>query len=375
MPTLKPYGNANAKLASLAGVRAGASGSGRMSPRDRERFFFFMAMMMRTGQTTSEALKAVARAFKAEKNENIASAIGGMAQKVSQGKPLSQAMQAERNMFSDIHRAAVLAGEASNNMQKSFEVLRVLEDKKIAGARAGMAEMLTPLLMLVLSCASLMNTGINTLPTMAKISEAQGKTLGVIPKTIMSITHSIADSWMVILAAVVMVGVSLWSMNSNPGGRTMLHAAQLKIPIYGQFLVYRTYAQMLLYFPYLIASGVKPKQLIPIMEALATNVMIRKKIDQFNHVITTGGSLSDAMTRAGFPELIVTPVNVAENYAPSEGNVNDVLIDGMTHAHGIIERMLEDTQKRFIGVFSAILWVAGGTVMMLDMLSIVLTQA
>jgi type II secretory pathway component PulF len=377
VPTWKPSASAgSSKLGALAGLAtASTQGGGRMTARDRERFFFFMAMMLRTGQTTAESLKAIARAFKSEKNDALAASLNALAQKVAQGKPLSQAMLAERGMFTDVHRAAILAGEAANNMQKSFSVLRVLEDKAIASSRAGMAEFLTPLLMLVLSFVSLMNTGLNTLPVMANIAEQQGKVLGFLPKVIMGLTGAIWAIWLVIGGLIAMVGVGFWSLRSNPGGRTLLHQAQLEIPIYGQFLIYRTYAQMLLYFPYLIASGVKPKQLIPIMEALATNSVLRRRIDQFNHVITTGGSLSEAMTRAGFPELIVTPVAVAENYAPTEGNVNDVLIDGMTHAHGILERMLDDTQKRFVGVFSALLWVAGGALMLLDMLSIVLTQA
>lgn len=369
MPILKPSASA------LAPGRAATLTASGMSPRDRERFFFFMAMMMKTGQTTADALRAVAKAFRTEKNEAVATAIGGLAAKVSQGKSLSAAMLTERSMFSDLHRAAILAGEASNNMQKSFEILRILEDKKINSARAGMAELLTPALMLVLSLASIMNTGTNTLPVMMKVHEAQGKPPGVLPMAIMGFTGFIANYWVFIVALLVCIAIVFWSLNSNPAGRTTLHALQLRVPIYGRFLLYRTYTQMLLYFPYLIASGVKPKQLIPIMESLATNIVIKKRIDQFNHVITTGGSLSQAMSRSGFPELIVTPVSVAENYAPSSGSVNDVLIEGMQHAHAILERMLNDTHARFIGVFGAILWLLGGAVMMLDMLSIVLSQA
>lgn len=346
-----------------------------MSPSDRERFFFFMAMMMRTGQTTADALRTVAKAFKAEKNEAVATALAGMSQKVAQGKPLSQSMLAERGMFTDIHRAAILAGEASNNMQKSFEVLRVLEDKAIASQRSGMAELLTPLLMLVLSVISIFNTGLNTLPVMAKLHEQQGKPLGMIPQGIMSTTAFCADYWFVFVGLAVGALAVIFTLVSNPQGRTLLHALQLKMPIYGKFIAYHTYSQMLLYFPYLIASGVRPKQLIPIMEALATNVVLRRRIDAFNHVITTGGKLSEAMARAGFPELIVTPVQVAENYAPTEGSTNDVLIEGMQHAHGILERILTDTQKQFVAVFSAILWLIGGAIMMMDMLSIVLSQA
>lgn len=368
MPILKP------SVSYAVPGKAASVSAGGMSSRDRERFFFFMAMMMKTGQTTADSLRAVAKAFRSEKNDAVANAVSGLAAKVAQGKPLSQAMLSERNMFSDLHRAAILAGEASNNMQKSFEILRVLEDKKINSARAGMAELLTPLLMLLMSLASILNTGINTLPVMMKVQEQQGKPPGVLPNAIISVTGFIADYWYVLAAFLVTVLIMFWSLYSNPLGRTTLHVLQLKIPVYGRFLVYRTYTQMLLYFPYLIASGVKPKQLIPIMESLATNSVLRKRIDQFNHVITTGGKLSEAMSRAGFPELIVTPVAVSENYAPTSGTVNDVLIEGMQHAHAILERMLNDTHARFIAVFSAFLWILGGAIMMLDMLSIVLTQ-
>lgn len=355
--------------------RIGGGTGASIDARDRERFFFFMAMMMKTGQPTSDALRAVAKAFRAEKNDTVANAIAGLSQKVAQGKSLSQAMTTERKMFTDLHRAAILAGEASNNMQKSFEILRILEDKKINSARAGLAELLTPLLMLFLSCVSIFNTGLNTLPVMSKLHEAQGKPTGMIANGIMGTTGFLAGYWYLFVGVFLIAGVVVWSLNSNPAGRTTLHGLQLKIPVYGRFLIFQTYTQMLLYFPYLIASGVKPKQLIPIMEGLATNIVLKRRIDHFNHVITTGGTLAEAMTRAGFPELIVTPVSVAENYAPTTGNVNDVLIEGMQHSYTILERMLNDTHRKFISAASGILWVLGGAVMMLDMLSIVMSQA
>jgi type II secretory pathway component PulF len=374
VPILKP---STSSMAASGGFLSSLPfmGGGHVDARDRERFFFFMAMMMKTGQTTADALRSVAKAFRSEKNDMVANSISAMAQKVAQGKSLSQAMLPERAMFNDLHRAAILAGEASNNMQRSFEILRILEDKRINAASSSWAELLTPLLMLVLSAVSIFNTGLNTLPVMAKVREAQGKPMGMLPGGIMDVTTFCANYWYMFVAVLVCTVVFMWSLNSNPAGRTTLHALQLKVPIYGKFLVYRTYNQMLLYFPYLIASGVKPKQLIPIMESLATNLVLKKRIDQFNHVITTGGRLAEAMSRAGFPELIVTPVSVAESYAPTEGNVNDVLIEGMQHAYTILERMLVETNKKFVAVFSTILWIAGGAVMMLDMLSIVLSQS
>jgi general secretion pathway protein F len=346
-----------------------------VSPRDRERLFFLMSMMFKSGHTTVDGLRAVAKAFIAEKQGDIAAALHTIAQRVAQGKPMSKAMEAEHVLFTDVHRAAVLAGEASDNMEQSFEILKVLEAKKIASSRAGLAELLTPMVMLVLSLISVFNTGVNTLPVMAKLREAQGKPLGSIPKGIMETTGFFAEHWYIVVALFLVLGVTMYSMYVSPGGRVMMHAWVLKVPIYGRFLAYKTYTNMLLYFPYMLSSGVKPKQMIPIMEALATNAILKRRVESFNHIITTGGSMSEAMHKAGFPEIAVTPVQVSENYAGDQSGVNNVMIEGMQHSHGILDEMLGDTHRRFVAVFSALLWSMGGTIMLMDMVSIVLSQA
>ena len=150
----------------------------------------------------------------------------------------------------------------------------------------------------------------------------------------------------------------------------------LQFPVLGKYIAYKTYSQMLLYFPHLIESGVKPKAMTPIMEALSTNLVLKRRIDTFNQTINTGGKMSQAMEKAGFPGLAVTPVAVSENYAGGgDGATNDVMIEGMQHAYNIMEREVDDTQKKAISMFSTVLWLLGGGIMMAEMMSIVLTQA
>lgn len=345
-----------------------------ISMRERERMFFLMEQMLRSGQTVESSLRVVAKAFKQEKKEDISLGLTSIAQKVSQGRPLARALESEYVMFTDIHRAAIMAGEAANNMHKAFEILRDLESKKMMRSRASLAELLTPAALLGLSLVSLINTGLNTLPALAQASKAQGKTMGTMAQTIMDISRFCADNWYLFLAFIVVSIVIFFSFSRTPQGRYWLDYYILKVPIYGQYVTYTVYANMLLYFPHLIASGVKPKQMIPIMEALATNLVVRRKIDLFNQTITTGGQMSDAMERAGFPPIAVTPIRVSEHYAGSRTGTNDAMIDGMNHSRVIMERDLMDTANRFVTVSSTLLWILGGAVMLLDMLSIITTQ-
>jgi type II secretory pathway component PulF len=346
-----------------------------MRARDRERMFFLMYQMLKCGQTTESAVRAVAKSFRSEGKEDISAALHAIAQKVAQGKPMSKSMEMEYVMFDDVHRAAVMAGEASNYMTESFHILQVLEDKKIAASRAGMAELLTPMLMLCFSLFSIFNTGLNTLPVLTQLKTAQGKSLGVAPRLVMDMTGWCAEHWHVLLAIAITLSISAYAGIKSTQGRFWLDYYTLRVPLMGKFIRYTTYANMLLYFPHLVESGVKPKQMIPIMEAMSTNIVLRRKIDAFNQVITTGGKMSDAMEKAGFPGLIVTPIRVSENYAGSDTGTNDVMIEGMNHAYSILERDLTDTHKRFIGTFSVILWLMGGGVMLLEMMSIVLAQS
>lgn len=345
-----------------------------ISMRDRERMFFLIEQMLRSGQTVEASFRAVARAFKSEKKDEISLALNSIAQKVAQGKALAKALEAEYILFDDVHRAAILAGEAANNMHQAFEILRGLEAKKLKQQRASLAEVLTPSAMFALSLVSIFNTGLNTLPALAQSVKAQGKEMSTIPTAIMGLTRAAADQWYFLLAFVVIAIIMFYSFSRTPQGRIWVDYYILRIPIYGKFKAYSMYSNMLMYFPHLIASGVKPKQMIPIMEALAKNKILKRRIDAFNQTITTGGQMSEAMEKAGFPNIAVTPVRVSENYAGSRVGVNDVMIDGMNHAQAIMERDLDDTQRRFITTFSSMMWIMGGAVMLLDMLSIVFTQ-
>lgn len=346
-----------------------------VSMRDRERFFFLMGMMFKSGQTSVSALKTVAKAFGAEGNKQISAALAAMAQKVSQGRSLSKAMEAEPVLFLTVHRAAILAGEASNRMQQAFEILRVLEDKKIEASKGGMAELLTPALLAIMSLVSLFNTGLNTLPVMAEVREQQGKALGWLPQFTLDFTSFMAAYWYIFLSIVVVTVIALYSFRQTANGQYQYDNFLLNIPVLGLYISYKTYSQMLLYFPHLIESGVKPKQMTPIMEALATNVALKRKIETFNQTINTGGKMSQAMDKAGFPAIAVTPVAVSENYAGRDDNVNDVMMEGMHHSYTIMERVLDETQKKFIGIASSGIWIFGGGVMMVEMMSIVLTQS
>mgnify|MGYP006270839751 CR=1 FL=1 len=345
-----------------------------VSLRERERLFFLMAQMLRAGQTAEGSLRAVAKAFKAEKQDKIALALNSIAQKVSQGRPLSKAAESEPVLFDDVHRAAMLAGEASNSMYNAFRTLQELEAKKMQMRRAGLAEVITPAALWLLSLASLFNTGLNTLPALSAMKEAQGEPLGLIAQTIMSFTQFMASNWYILLALVVVMVVVLYSVVKTPQGKFWVDAYILKIPGLGKFMAYKVYTNMLLYFPSMIESGVKPKQMIPIMEALATNIVLKRKIEYFNQVLTAGGKMSQAMEKAGFPPISVTPIRVSEHYAGSDSGVNDVMVEGMRHSYSILDRDLNDAQRKFVTVAATILWILGGSTMLLEMLSIVMAQ-
>ena len=361
-------------LKTLAGSNALGPKVRDMSLRDRERLFFLMAQMLRAGQTAEGSLRAVAKAFKTERKDNIALGLTGIAQKVSQGRSLSKSMDSEPIMFDEVHRAAIMAGEAANSMYDSFKVLQELEARKMEMRRSGLAEVITPTAMWIMSLASIFNTGLNTLPALSAMKKAQKKPIGAIPETVMNITAFMAANWYVFVALIIVMIITLYSVLRTPQGKFWLDYYILKVPGLGKYMAYKVYTNMLLYFPSLIESGVKPKQMIPIMEALATNIILKRRIDFFNQVLTSGGKMSEAMEKAGFPPISVTPVRVSEHYAGANTDVNDVMVEGMRHSYTILDRDLTDAQRKFVTTFSTIMWILGGGTMLLEMLSIVFAQ-
>src|SRR5690606_8629292 len=135
-----------------------------------------------------------------------------------------------------------------NNMHQAFAVLQKLEDKKMQSMRAGIAELLTPAAMLLLSCASIMNTGINTLPTLVKMRAAEGKEPSMAAEMIMHVTNTVADNWHILMAIVIIAAISIYSTVKTTQGRFWLDHYTLRIPLLGNYIAYKVYTSMLLYF-------------------------------------------------------------------------------------------------------------------------------
>jgi type IV pilus assembly protein PilC len=345
-----------------------------VSAKDRERVFFLLAQMFRAGQPGEASLRTVAKSFKIEKKDDIYHALNAIAHKVSQGRALSKACELEPILFTNVHRAAILAGEAANEMYLSFKTLQELELQKINTNRSSKSELLTPALMLVFSLISIFNTGLNTLPQMVRVSEQEGKSSSGAVDFVMHTTAFFANNWHYMLGIIATLLIVFFSMIKTPKGKYWLDNLLVSMPLYGKFLTYEVYNSMLLYFPRLISSGVKPKQMIPIMKALSTNMVLVERVDIFNQVLTNGGQISEALEKAGFPEIAVTPVRVSEHYTAADSEVNDAMVEGMEHSHAIISRYLEEAQNFYITSVSVFLWIAGGVVMLLDMLSIIFSQ-
>ena len=366
MPILKIY---NALMQENMGPKARD-----VSPKDRERVFFLLAQMFRAGQPSEASLRTVAKSFKAENKDDIYNALNAIAHKVSQGRALSKACELEPILFTDVHRAAILAGEAANEMYQSFKTLQELELQKIKNAKSSKAELLTPALMLGFSLVSIFNTGLNTLPQMVKVSEQEGKATAASVDFVMTTTAFFADNWHYMVGVIATLLIIFFSMIKTPKGKYWWDSVLVNMPVYGKFLTYQVYNSMLLYFPRLIQSGVKPKQMIPIMKALSSNAVLVERVEIFNQVLTNGGQISEALEKSGFPEIAVTPVRVSEHYTAADSQVNDAMVEGMQHSHAIISRYLEEAQNLFIGTMSVLLWIGGGSLMLLDMLSIIFSQ-
>lgn len=345
-----------------------------VSAKDRERVFFLLAQMFRAGQPSEASLRTVAKSFKTENKDDIYNGLNAIAHKVSQGRALSKACELEPLIFSDVHRAAILAGEAANEMYLSFKTLQELELQKIKSAKSSKAELLTPALMLVFSLVSIFNTGLNTLPQMVKVSEQEGKSAASSVEFVMTTTAFFADNWHYLVGLLATGLIVFFSMVKTPRGKYWWDSVLINMPVYGKFLTYEVYNSMLLYFPRLISSGVKPKQMIPIMKALSTNAVLIERVDIFNQVLTNGGQISEALEKSGFPEIAVTPVRVSEHYTAADSQVNDAMVEGMQHSHAIIARYLDEAQSFFVSTVSALLWIGGGSLMLLDMLSIIFSQ-
>jgi type IV pilus assembly protein PilC len=287
-------------------------GSEKVTRRELMHFCFHLEQLMRAGVPIIEGLADLRDSLDQPRFREI---VAGLAEAIEGGLTLSQAMEQQRRVFSQIFISLIRSGEASG---KLCEVLRGLnESLKWEDELASQTKKLLMYPAFVASVVFAATLFLMTymVPQMKQFVINMGHELPTQTRVLFFVSDLLVDYWtLLVLLPALLVGGLLLLLHSNPLSRLWFDGVKLKLPLVGGILRKIILSRFANTFALLYASG------IPVIEAIRTtqevvgNRYLQRGLERVEQLVTEGQNVTAAFHSVGlFPPLVIRMLRVGEN--------------------------------------------------------------
>jgi type IV pilus assembly protein PilC len=240
--------------------------------------------------------------------------IGEVTREVEAGSTLSDALGKHKNVFDDLFRNMVAAGEAGGVLDEILMRLATYIEKADALKRKVQSALVYPVVVLTVALGATAFMLIFIIPTFAKMFTEFGGELPLPTKIVLLLSHLLQSYWWVALLAGVGAAIALARYYATENGNRTIDQIMLKIPVLGDVLLKGAVARFTRTLGTLIASGVPILSGLEITARTAGNKIIAEAIMGARASIREGETVSAPLKRSGvFPPMVVQMISVGES--------------------------------------------------------------
>ena len=239
--------------------------------------------------------------------------IGEVTREVEAGATLSDALGKYKNVFDDLFRNMVAAGEAGGVLDEILMRLATYIEKADALKRKIQSAMVYPIVVLTVAMGATAFMLIFIIPTFAKMFTEFGGELPLPTKIVLVASHILQGYWWAGLLAMFGAGVALNRYYATEAGHRVIDQIMLKIPVLGDVLLKGAVARFTRTLGTLISSGVPILSGLEITARTAGNMVIADAIMSARASIREGETVSAPLKSSGvFPPMVVQMISVGE---------------------------------------------------------------
>lgn len=349
----------------------------RKQPGEEERSFFLrrgisaielatvtrqLATLVQAAMPIEEALNGVAAQQEKRRIKNILLAVRS---RVLEGYTLARSLEAFPEVFPQMYRATVAAGEHAGYLDR---VLNRLADYTEARMRSGQKiqqALVYPIILMLASIGIVSFLLGFVVPDVVKVFLDSGQELPFITELLINASEGFQTWWPVIFGGIAAAILFVRHLLKKPSIRLSWHRVLLKLPFAGRFVCTANTARFASTLSMLTRSGVSLVEALMIAAQVVNNDAIKNAVQDVARRVSEGTSLNRALTETGyFPPLMLHMIASGE-------------------ATGELDQMLERTAQNqqmelegritvMLGLFEPLMLVVMGGVVMMIVLAILL---
>ncbi len=276
-------------------------------------------------------------------------------ERVRAGSALSEAFEAQGDLFPKVYTASLLAGEKSGSLEQVIR--RHVAYVKVIGAvkRRTLSALIYPVILTVLAVIVVGIIILNVVPEFAAFYGQFGKELPLATRIIVAVSAFLRTYFLVVLLALAGAGTAFWTWITQPGQRARFDRLVLRLPWLGPVARKFATSQMARTLATLLGGGIPLVTALDISARSIGNRYMARELETVGQRVREGQALALTMAEHHvFPDVAIKMVEVGE----STGALQDML----NALADFYDEEIEANLGRFVTLVEPILLVVMGLV-------------
>jgi len=277
-----------------------------------------------------------------------------VAQNVEAGSTLADALRKHPKTFDELFVNLVEVGEAGGILDTVLQRLSVYIEKAAALKRKVKSAMIYPATIIGVAFIVVVFMLTFVIPTFAKMFSSMGADLPLPTLIVIRLSDFFQRFWWLVIGGVVGIILGIRAYYRTEGGRSVIDALLLKLPVFGTLVRKVSVARFTRTLGTLVSSGVPILEGLRITARTAGNRVVEKAVLETRASVTAGKTLAEPLKASTvFPPMVVQMISVGEQTGALDAMLNkiaDFYDDEVDTAVGALTALLEPLMIVFLGV-------------------------
>lgn len=330
----------------------------QLSGKDIMLFTSELAVLLESGLPLDRSLTVLMSVT--EGNEPLTNFITRVLAKVKGGSSLTDAMERRKSgdrpsskIISKFYLNMIRAGEASGSLGEVLTRLsQYMESSQELKSTVSTA-LIYPVILLVMSVASLLVMLVFVVPQFTEMFESAGKALPVSTQVVIGMAQLLKDYWWLLLSTVLFIYYYMRSQLAYPITKKVWDRRFFNIPLLGNIILNKETASFSQTLGTLLSNGVSLLTALAIARETVSNLVLVDAIADVQEQVKQGKNMSVALLEKNiFPKMAMQMIKTGEE----TGRLEEMLLRVST----IYDKQLKVSIQRMLAVLEPALILSLG---------------
>lgn len=308
---------------------------GKISASDLALMTRQLATLLAAGIPVEESLRGVSEQSEKDKVREL---VIGVRAKVVEGYSLAAAMSEYPQVFPELYRATVAAGEQTGRLDLVLEKLADYTETQQQTRQKVQQALIYPALMITVSTAIISFLLAFVVPKIIEVFTSSGQTLPEMTKILITISAFIKAYGLVIFVLMIIALIAFRRALTNLAFRKRWHKVLLRLPVSAYLVRSVNVARYIHTFGILFAAGVSVLETMRVSASLVTNLVMREAFDTAAVRVREGTGISQALKDTHFLTPMATHLIAS---GEKSGQIAPMMERAATHLDNEVKRLID----------------------------------